>query len=159
MCCWACGHRSHISENISTLLCHINFVSCSCCVHSSMVIDWMTKLGLRRLHVAIASSFVALIYPRQSFIIQPLSRWNCPWRMNLVSCISRKERMKNKWKMLCRESLLPHQTFHSKVHWRWRNHRGFRSSRSSGFHRRCFSYYWDTLEATVTIPTDQDSIL
>ena len=64
-------------------------------------------------------------WTRQPFAIALGTYEGTEWRF----CISCKERMKNRWKMLCRESLLPHQTFHSKVHWRWQNRQEFRSSK------------------------------
>ena len=58
--------------------------------------------------------------------------------MNLNSwCISWKERKKNRWKMLCREFLLPHQTFRSKVHWRLQNHQLLRSSKLWESQNKC----------------------
>ena len=39
--------------------------------------------------------------------------------------------------MLCRESLLPHQTFRSKVHWRLQNHQEFGRSKLSRSQNKC----------------------
>ena len=59
-CCWFGGHCLVKCSN-ALISCNWDWISCSCCFHSSTVTDWITKLGLSRLHVAIASSFVALM--------------------------------------------------------------------------------------------------